>query len=434
MIEDIYRDDVMNDNSIRKNLVEEFTDHYSISRAQMLNLYAQINEFRSKYSLKEYYEDHSVIEALESSEVTNLHQMLDFLKHKVSEKDIGLASTTAKVSANSLLNLKVRADLEKSYSEVIRQMLSTTDRETFGYSDHNNIAISTFYTENEINIDIVLSKTIFSVDNITRGNGCITIAGSLNDENYSLIALIIRDHRYEAVISPNQMSFDFYNRIYYIKFEERIYSKLKNARLLFYVKRGKNTVKYGLGSSLSHQDVTKMLNILILAYEMPLIFTDSIRHRKNNFLASAQKENINLNSKPYSVTDMRNLANSPKFNLFRGHRRSSSLTKDNRMATTKKTSRTPDLFSNASRWVFRSKQKNGNLFDCSNGKINPEDEIMKSNSGRKKFKIPSVRHTPNKQNTFFINIENPIPSPMINEASEQKLMAVSESARNKLNK
>jgi hypothetical protein len=435
MIEDIYRDDPLNQpNSIRKNLEEEFTDQYGLSRAQISKLYQQINEFRSKFSVKEYYEDPSITEAMQSSEVTNFDQLVNVLKHRVDEKDISVVSSVARISEHSLLNLRKVDDLEKTYRNVINEMISNTYRDMFLNSTHNNISISTCYSEDTINVDIILSKTIFSVDSITRQNGIITIIGCLNDDSFSLFALILRDQRYEAVISPNQISYDYFNKIFYIKFEEKALSKMKgDIRIYFYVKRGKNTVKYGQGNNLYLHDITRMLNILILAYETSLTVFDSIKISKSNFLASMQKENMNLNSKSFQVNDIRQFANSPKFNLFGfRHRRSSSLQKHNRLRTAKKTGRSPDIDFGRNKWIFRSKLKNG-ILDSSSGRINPEDEVMKSSSPRKL--VLSARQTPNKFSTFQIeNDQIKIPSPIVSESGEKKLKVVTESARFKLDK
>ena len=127
-------------------------------------------------------------------------------------------------------------------------------------------------------MNIIMTRTMISVNSVQSQGDYYYINGFLNDANFSVFVLLVKSSRYELVVSPNRMSYDFCSRVFEIKFEKKSLAGMldDNPELEFYVKKGNNSVKYGQGDDLTHNDIIRMSALLTLAYSMPLVTVESM--------------------------------------------------------------------------------------------------------------------------------------------------------------
>jgi hypothetical protein len=249
----------------------------------------EVNLVRHRYSLPEFYEDHCLSRIMSAASNTTLftsENLVNLLNHRISPNDIDVLTGMRTISGLAISKTDPMSSIEHLYLDILNQMINVSHKEKFMDKRYNNIALSLKFFNNQANLAVVLSKTILSIESICLESNHYLISGAINNNDYSLFILIIRSKNIEVVVSPNRMSYDVFNQFFKIRVDKDILSQmnLEDIELQFYVKKGKNSVKYSQGDDLTHEDVVKMSPILILAYTMPFIPIESPHVQLKNFL------------------------------------------------------------------------------------------------------------------------------------------------------
>ena len=251
-----------------------------------------VNTFRSRCSLPELSEDHSISKLLEATpdlhlKVIKPEDIISQTHHKLLPSDIRVLTSKRQVSTFCLNQDNPMASIESCYLDILNQMMQITYKEYFSDKKVSNIAFDLRYDHSEVFMTVVFSQTILSVESIYIEGDQYSVTGRINTSIYSLFILLIKFKDYNVVISPNKMSYDHLNHTYKIKIDKKHLSLNinYNPTLQFYVKAGKGSVKYNLGSDLNYQDIIRMSSILTLAYSMPLAFVESPYIQPTHFLS-----------------------------------------------------------------------------------------------------------------------------------------------------
>lgn len=269
-------------------------------------LFQEVNSFRHRSSLCEFYEDHGLSKVLQSMMISNPNQVTadaiaQHSQHKITASDIQILNSTRQFSNLSLNKENPMSSLENSFLEMLNQMMHVAYREKFVDKKLHNMTIHLGFEYSQAFVIIIFSQTILSIDRIYIEGDHYYITGGINNTNYSLFILLIKFKDYDIVISPNKMSFDHMNHFFKIKFDKRHVSLSMNSvpDLCFYAKHGANSVKYGHGTDLTYQDVVKMSSILTFAYSMPFLLVESTHLHPRNFLSKSHiRPNLNKNKLP----------------------------------------------------------------------------------------------------------------------------------------
>jgi len=287
-------------------------------------LFQEVNAFRHRNSLPEFYEDHGLSRILQNMLISNPNQVTveSITQHsqpKIASSDIQIINSMRQFSNLSLSKENPMSSLEHLYSEMLNQMMHVTYKEKFVDKKIHNMTLHLGFEYSQAFLIVIFSQTILSVDRIYIEGDHYYITGGVNNPNFSVFILIIKFKDYDIVISPNKMSYDFINHIFKIKFDKRHFSMSMNSApdLCFYVKAGANSVKYGHGTDLTYQDVVKMSSILTFAYSTPLILVESTQLHPKTFLKNSLTRPNLYKNKPSIVfqTDSKQGKNSLLFIL-----------------------------------------------------------------------------------------------------------------------
>ena len=275
-------------------------------------LLKEVNSFRLRSSLDQFYEDHNITKILQNMNISNPQTLKEEdivanIQNKLSTSDHQILISTKQFSNYGINKENPMASLENHFFDIISKMMQVTHKDNFTNKNFTNISLYLGYDCLQVFLVIVFSNNVLSIEKIVPEEDCFQIIGKLHNINCSIFILLLKFKDFDAiVISPNKMKFDPVNNIFKIIVDKKLIGSNLNfysPDLEFYVKAGKNSVKYGLGNDISYQEMCRMSSFLKIAYVMPfMIVESSILIQENSFFAKSSSAYQNLRNKSVTFT------------------------------------------------------------------------------------------------------------------------------------
>ena len=275
-------------------------------------LLKEVNTFRLRSSLDQFYEDHNITKILQNMNISTPQTVKEEdivanLQNKLSTSDHQILISTKQFSNYGINKENPMASLENHFLDIINKMMQVTHKDNFTNKNFTNISLYLGYDCLQVFLVIVFSNNVLSIEKIVPEEDCFQIIGKLHNTNCSVFILLLKFKDFDAiVISPNKMKFDPVNNIFKIIVDKKLIGNMPNfysPDLEFYVKAGKNSVKYGLGNDVTYPEMCRMSNFLKLGYVMPfMIVESSIIIQENAFFSKSSTAYQNLKNKSVTFT------------------------------------------------------------------------------------------------------------------------------------